>query len=344
MPLQIIRQDITKMRVDAIVSATNTQLNADGGVDLAIREKGGEELERACSELLPLGVGEAKITPAFALPSRFVIHTVGPIWKDGSEGECELLRASYINSMRLAIENGCESIAFPLISSGAYGFPKDKVLKLAMQTVADFLFDNELDVYICVYDKRSYSISKKLFLDIKSYIDDEYTIPYHFETSVSSRRLPSSMEMPALYRKLPSRSESRDVSKSEVSSSLRDYIDNMDKSFQEMLFDLIDARGMTDVECYKRANVDKRTFSKIKSNKDYYPSKCTALAFAISLRLDLEETQALLETVGYTLSKSRLFDVIIRYFIVNKKYDVIEINETLFDFDLALLGNCGSGK
>ncbi len=339
MPIQIIRQDITKMRVDAIVNTTNSQMIGYSGLDLAVHKKGGAELDEACKLIAPIGVGEAKITAGYGLPSKFIIHTAGPVWQGGERGERDLLSACYINSMKLAIENGCESIAFPLISSGVYGFPRDIVLRLAMQTVTDFLFDNELDVYICVFDSASYELSRKLSSEIQKFIDDEYVSS--FETEICSQsvadpsRLSSNM---ALCKRIPRWEEELSENKTKE-VSLDKYVFGLDKSFQEKLFHLIDKKGMTDVECYKRANVDKRTFSKIKSNRSYQPSKNTAVAFAISLQLNMEETLDLLETVGYTLSKSRLFDVIIRFFIENKRYDVIEINETLFEYDLSLLGN-----
>ena len=339
MPIQIIRQDITKMRVDAIVNTTNRELIGYSGVDLAVHKKGGPELDEACKAIAPLGEGEAKITPAFDLPSKFVIHTAGPVWQGGKCGERERLSACYINSMKLAIENGCESIAFPLISSGVYGFPGEIVLSLALKIVSDFLFDNELDVYICVFDRSSYALSRKLFTEIKEFIDDEYVEDFEIMScSRSERDLTGPSNQISLCRRLP-KSQNAIPSLKKRDTPLASHIFGLDKSFQEKLFELIDEKGMTDVECYKRANVDKRTFSKIKSNKNYQPSKCTAVAFAIALRLSMEETLALLETVGYTLSKSRLFDVIIRFFIEKGRYDVLEINEMLFDFDQSLLGS-----
>lgn len=341
MPLQIVRQDITKMRVDAIVNTTNEEMVGYSGVDLAIHTVAGAELDAECKKLAPLGLGKAKISRAYRLPCKYVIHTSGPVWYGGSCGENAILRSCYMESLTLAMKHRCTSVAFPLISSGAYGYPKDQVLKFAIQTITEFLFEHEMTVYLCVFDRDSYSFSKKLFADIRAFIDDAYVDEYvdeyveddgHFERN--DRRLFRRAVCSEALAPMPSLQPS-----TVRGQTLGEYLKHMDKSFSEMLFDLIDQRGMTDVECYKRANVDKRTFSKIKSNQKYKPSKQTAIAFAISLRLDLEQTQALLATVGFTLSKSNVFDKIIRYFIQNGNYDIFEINEALFAFDQVLLGN-----
>ena len=340
MPLQIIRQDITKMRVDAIVNTTNEEMVGYSGVDLAIHTIAGVGLDAECAKLAPLGLGQAKLSGAYSLPCKYVIHTSGPVWRGGLVGESIILRSCYIESLKLAVKNGCRSVAFPLISSGVYGYPKDQVLKFAIQTITEFLFDHELTVYLCVFDKESYSFSQKLFSDIQEFINDEYVDEHDedfyeaFDGSID--------EMQAKCIQAPMCADAMMPRKRETSSaagkSLREYMKQMDRSFQEMLFDLIDESGMTDVECYKKANVDKRTFSKIKSNKDYKPSKQTVIAFAISLQLDMDTTQELLATAGFTLSRSKVFDKIIRYFIHNGNYDIFEINEALFEFDQTLLG------
>ena len=341
MPLQIIRQDITKMRVDAIVNTTNEEMIGYSGVDLAIHTIAGAELDAECAKLAPLGLGQAKLSGAYGLPCKHVIHTSGPEWRGGLLGESIILRSCYIESLKLAVKSGCRSVAFPLISSGVYGYPKDQVLKFAIQTITEFLFDHELTVYLCVFDKESYSFSQKLFSDIQEFINDEYVEEHDedfyeaFDGSVDEMPMAKSIQAPMCVDAMIPRK--RETS-SAAGKSLREYMKQMDRSFQEMLFDLIDESGMTDVECYKKANVDKRTFSKIKSNKDYKPSKQTVIAFAISLQLDMDTTQELLATAGFTLSRSRVFDKIIRYFIHNGNYDIFEINEALFEFDQVLLG------
>ncbi len=337
MPLQIIRQDITKIKVDAIVNPTNEEMIGYSGIDHMLHTLGGELLEEECRKAAPLPLGKAKLTGAYNIPAKYIIHTAGPLYKDGKSGESEILRSCYIESLSLAIDNGCETVALPLISSGEYGYPKDQVLKFAVRAITEFLFENELTVFLCVYDRDSYSFSSKLFSDIKEFINDEYVRERgeYLSRSISpnilyQRRCRST---PAFLKEEESRLGVDDK------ESLREYIKNIDKSFSEMLFDLIDKRGISDVECYKRANVDKRTFSKIKSNKNYRPSKQTVIAFAISLKLDTEETLALLKTVGFTLSGSCVFDRIICFFIKNKNYDIFEINEALFEFDQVLLGS-----
>ena len=343
MPLQIIRQDITKMQVDAIVNTTNEEMVGYSGVDFAVHTAAGEELDEECARLAPLGLGEAKISGGYNLPCKYVIHTSGPVWHGGMYGESDVLRSCYLNSLALAVENGCESVAFPLISAGVYCYPKDQVLKFAIQTITEFLFEHELTVYICVFDRDSYSFSRKLFSDIREFISDEY-VDQRDEEFFNDTLCRRSQNRAACERRAAPESERIMASCSMMPAaipreiSLREYMKEMDKSFQEMLFDLIDKSGMGDVECYKRANVDKRTFSKIKGNKDYKPSKQTAIAFAISLRLDMEKTQALLATAGFTLSESKTFDKIIRFFIQKGVYDIFEINEALFEFDQTLLG------
>ena len=340
MPLQIIRQDITKMKVDAIVNTTNEEMVGYSGVDLAVHTIAGKILDADCDKLVPLGEGQAKISGGYKLPCKYVIHTSGPVWHGGLHGESIILRSCYIESLKIAVEHGCKTVAFPLISSGVYCYPKDQVLKFAIQTITEFLFEHELTVYICVFDKESYTFSQKLFNDIQAFIDDEYVDEHDedfydtFDGSVLEETFDRSAQMRcAVEAPMANKSLTFD------GQTLEEYLKQHDKSFQEMLFDLIDRSGMTDVECYKKANVDKRTFSKIKSNKNYKPSKQTAIAFAISLHLSLDETQELLATVGFTLSRSTVFDKIIRYFIQTGNYNIFGINEALFEFDQVSLGS-----
>lgn len=350
MPLQIIRQDITGMHVDAIVNTTNEKMKAYSGVDLAVHTAAGKDLDELCEALPPLGQGAAVITPAFGLNAKYIIHTSGPVWHGGLQGESIILRSCYTESLKLAVENGCESVAFPLISSGAYGYPKDKVLKAAIQIISEFLFEHELTVYLCVYDRSSYEFSKELRDDIRDFIGEDNSEKTHRRFDIRPSRLarcdsatladedtcdyslcaPVCASAPA-----PGKSKSESIK----NKTLEEYMKSMDKSFALKLFDLIDKSGMTDVECYKKANVDKKTFSKIKCNpQTYKPSKQTAVAFAIALQLDLDETQDLLASAGLTLSRSFTFDKIIRYFIQKEIYDIFVINEALFEFDQVLLG------
>lgn len=346
MPLQIIRQDITKMKVDAIVNTTNEEMVGYSGVDLAVHTAAGPMLDEECRKIRPLGLGTAKITGAYNLDAKYVIHTSGPVWHGGLVGESIILKSCYIESLKLAVANGCESVAFPLISAGAYDYPKDQVLKFAIQVITEFLFEHELNVYLCVYDRKSYEFSRVIFDEIRSFIDDDYVedskADFNAEIECFERTLlPNEIRRrdklkaskPKLCSSMPTPTSSVD------NKTFQEYMKAMDKSFAYKLFDLIDAKGMTDVECYKKANVDKKTFSKIKCNPDTYkPSKHTAVAFAIALELTLDETQDLLASAGLTLSRSFTFDKIIRYFLQKGVYDIFEINEALFEFDQVLLG------
>lgn len=345
MPLKIIRQDITKIECDAVVNPSNSQLCPGGGVDLSIHEAAGPELKKACEALGGCKVGEAKITPAFSLPCRFVIHTVGPACSD-IDNASEKLASCYKESLCLAKENGCESVAIPLISSGTNGFSKEEVLRIATRVISDFLFGNEMLVYLVVFDKASFGISRRVFSDVQSYIDDKYADAYEEKAERFSnrhlffqRRRHLKEDASYVHCEEESVCAAAPAPCANVSvDDIDDLIRNMDKSFAEMLFYHIDRKGMTDVECYKKANIDRKLFSKIRSDKNYKPSKQTVIAFAISLELDLAETEDLLKKAGFALSDSNKFDIIVEYFIVNGVYDIFRINEALFAFDQSLLG------
>ncbi len=347
MPLQIIRQDITKMAVDAIVNTTNEEMVGYSGVDLAIHTLAGAQLDKECARLVPLELGFAKITNGYNLDAKYIIHTSGPIWKGGNHGEKAILKSCYLESLKLAKEYKCETVAFPLISSGVYGYPKDQVLRFAIDVIAEFLTENEMTVYICVYDRKSYEYSRELFAEISEFIDDEYVYEHdenysadfvNYKSIILSEE--SSCRRCADICAPMAATPCAEAYSSAKDKTLEEYMKAMDKSFAYKLFDLIDERGMTDVECYKKANIDKKTFSKIKCNpQTYKPSKQTAVAFAIALRLNLDETQDLLASAGLTLSRSFVFDKIIRYFIQKEIYDIFVINEALFEFDQVLLGS-----
>ena len=335
MPLQIIRQDITKIKCDAIVNPTDSHYSHGGGVDEAIHAAAGAELYHACVAQGMLSVGNAVITPAFALPCKYVIHTVGPYWQGGNCGEEVLLRSCYIESLKLAADNKCKTVAIPLISSGTFGVPKDRVLRIAMDSIGAFLLDHEMKVSLIVYDKESTEISFKLFMDVREYIDDHY---------VDKKRLKS------LAPKYTAEERKDDFhicceigmgvdALLEADYSIEDLLGQIDESFSEMLLRKIDESGMTDAECYKKANIDRKLFSKIRSNKEYHPSKNTVLAFAISLRLSLDETREILAKAGFALSHSKKFDIIVEYFIKKGNYNIFEINEVLYQFDQSSLGS-----
>ena len=338
MPLEIVRNDITKMSVDAIVNAANESLLGGGGVDGAIHAAAGSGLLAECITLGGCKTGKAKITGGYNLPAKHVIHTVGPIYKDGKHGEKASLESCYRESLALAKQYNCETVAFPLISSGVYGYPKDQALKVAIDVISEFLFENEMTVYIVIFDKAAYKISERLFSDIAEYIDDNYA-DAHTDHQMMRRCVSAAPPR-------PSRSKNILFDCAEIESTCEDAfekvlsakLENIDESFSQMLLRKIDEKGMTDAECYKKANIDRKLFSKIRSDVHYKPSKPTALAFAISLELSLSETEDMLRKAGFALSHSNKFDIIIEYFISKGNYNIFEINEALFAFDQSLLG------
>ena len=367
MPFEIVRNDITKMNVDAIVNAANNSLLGGGGVDGAIHAAAGPELLAECRTLNGCRTGQAKMTGGYRLPCRYVIHTVGPVWRGGTNGEEELLASCYRESLRLAAKAGCESVAFPLISSGAYGYPKDKALKVATDAIRDFLMGHEILVYLVIYDRSSFAISRKLYANIRAFIDDAYIGP-DYERMESRRKAwnaPSGNAMsveeapapkakagkklwPVIFpREKAKESRQEILSQPETTTGeclsvlegLKKYVEQIDEGFRDMLLRKIDERQMTDAECYKKANIDRKLFNKIKNVPDYRPGKSTVLAFAIALELPLDETREMLMKAGFSLSHSSLSDLVVEYFIRNGSYDIYEINEALFEFDQKLLGS-----
>lgn len=324
MPFTIVRNDITRMQVDAIVNAANTSLRMGGGVCGAIfKAAGPEKLQAACSALGGCETGQAVITPGFNLSAQYVIHTPGPVWKGGQQGEEALLRQCYINSLLLAEKHGLESIAFPLISAGIYGYPRKEALQIAVAAIKDFLEDRDMEVYLVVFDKAAVELSEELLGAVQAYIDEHYVDEYSVLARESLQR--------------------NNIAEASVPSclpqGLAPLIGNLDEPFSRTLLRLIDAKGKTDVEVYKGANIDRKLFSKIRSNMHYMPSKKTAVALAIALELNLEETEDLLARAGYALSSSQKFDVIISCFISRGIYDIFAINQALFYYDQPLLGS-----
>ena len=348
MPLEIVRNDITKMKVDAIVNAANESLLGGGGVDGAIHQAAGPGLLAECRTLGGCKTGSAKITGAGKLPCKYVIHAVGPRWLGGKRGERDQLISCYRTSLELAKDKECETVAFPLISSGIYGYPKDQALRIAIDTISEFLLENDMTVYIVIFDKKAYQISEKLFTDIAEYIDDNYVDEHTDDYSERLRRLNAFHEKELIYEASVCEEADEEIDMlmtaapmavvSKKAKSLDDALGQIDESFSEMLLRKIDESGMTDAECYKKANIDRKLFSKIRSDKLYKPSKPTAIAFAIALELSLDETKDMLMKAGFALSHSNKFDIIIEYFIENENYNVFEINEALFAFDQSLLG------
>lgn len=330
MPLQIVRNDITTMKEDAIVNAADESLLGGGGVDGAIHRAAGPELLKECRALGGCKTGQAKITKGYRLPAKFVIHTVGPIWRGGSLGERDLLASAYCSSLELALANRCETVAFPLLSSGVYSYPKDQALKVAVDTIGDFLLAHDMTVYLVIFDRDAYAISSKLFADITAYIDDCY-VDTHTDSREEQRRRMAMASMPM-------EEERRPAPCAMTPSGLDKALSKLGESFSQMLLRKIDERGMTDAQCYKKANIDRKLFSKIRSDVHYKPSKPTAMAFAIALELPLEEAREMLEKAGFAFSHASKFDIIVEYFIAHQNYNIFEINEALFAFDQSLLG------
>ena len=332
MTFQILHNDITKMNTDAIVNAANSKLLMGGGVCGAIfRAAGEEELQKECEQIKQCPVGHAVITKGYNLKAKYIIHTVGPIYKDGNSNEAKFLRSAYETSLKLAKDYNLKSIAFPLISSGIYGYPKKEALNIAVSTIKEFLADNDMDIYLVVFDRKAVHLSEELYEKIEHYINDFY------EDENYRLRDIYSLEIEEIYHDDCNFQEPIYETKDFNKRSLERILDNIDESFSQMLLRLIDEKGKTDVEVYKKANMDRKLFSKIRSNKDYNPKKSTALSLAIGLELSLDETKDLLAKAGYTLSPSHKFDLIVEYFIKNKNYDIFIINEALFSFEKPLL-------
>ena len=352
MPFEIVRNDITKMQVDAIVNAANRSLLGGGGVDGAIHRAAGPELLAECRGLGGCATGEAKITKGYRLPARYVIHTVGPIWRGGGENEKELLTACYRHSLELADAFHCETVAFPMISAGAYGYPKDQAMEVAVNAISHFLLDHDMTVYLVVFGHTDFLTGKKLFRDVREYIDDVYAAGHERRNMEHSRK--------TLWRRGESAALDMDLALGEAEGERIEVynapillpkeagpdwerlLKRADEGFSEALLRLIDKKGMTDAQCYKRANVDRKLFSKIRSNPAYKPSKPTVFAFAVALELSLPETKKLLQKAGFALSHSSKFDLILEYFIKTRNYNIYEINEVLFQFDMPLLGSAAN--
>lgn len=371
MPLFIIRQDITRMKVDAIVNAANTDLVMGGGVCGAIfRAAGEQQLARALLPLGPIRPGQAVITPGFGLSAKYIIHTPGPVWEGGEAGEEATLSACYQNSLALAMQHGLKSIAFPLISSGVYDYPPHLALQVAQKAILDVLdqAEEDLNVTLIVFSGKAFLAGQALLGRVESYVSQRFVDESLLrESSRSLRRADSLLKKLAreqfkeqdlleegiqqldAYAPIPDvgAAEPRPLAPQPSAAKaqpkarqdgLKDFLDQMDKTFSEALLAEIDRQGLKDSQVYKRANLDRRLFSKIRSNKHYVPSKRTALALCIALGLNSIQVRDLLRRAGYALSNSQQSDLIISYFIEEQIYDLFAINQVLFQYQLPLLG------
>ena len=353
MPFAVVRNDITLMQVDAIVNSANPRPMVGAGTDSMIHAKAGPKLLEARKKIGNIHPGCAAITPAYELNAKYVIHTVGPVWDGGTYGEADLLRKCFENSLSLALEHGCQSIAFPLIATNNYGFPKDLALQIAISVFSNFLLQHDMQIYRVVFNRSAYQLSEKLFCHVASYIDEHYV-----ESCLQAmpRGRGTIRHRPMRYHDMDRRCASvceDSVCEDSVcmssmaapiaapmaaSASLEDLLQNTDAGFTQTLLKLIDEAGKKDSEIYKKATISKQHFSKIRNNPDYKPTKATAIALALALELDVAQTNDLIGRAGYTLSNSSKFDVIIRYFIEHRNYNVVEINVALYEFDQPLLG------
>lgn len=383
MPLKIVRNDITKVKADAIVNSANKNPVCGGGAEFHIYEAAGrEELLAAREKVGPLKVAEVAVTPAFALDAKYIIHVVGPKWKGGESGEAHALADCYRGALEKAVEMGCESIAFPLISSGVFRFPKDSALKIALQSIDDFLQTHEMDVQLVVFDRKAFDVSEELCNDIQAYIDDNYVQEKYEDVSefvrwrrdndencnenlnrvfdaqkqdfnideLKNRRpfapacaAPRSagFRLARARRNIKLCYDAESVAEAPCemeNNSLEDLLAKTGETFCDKLFSIIREKNLNDVDIYKKANLDRKHFSKIRSNVNYKPTKKTALALAVALRLNLDETKDLLARAELALSPSNKGDLIVSYFISHHKYNIWEINSMLFKFGQPTIG------
>ena len=402
MAFRIVRNDITKIKADAIVNTANPNPKYDSGTDTAIYlAAGADELLEERRKIGRIEEGQVAVTPAFALDAKYIFHTVGPVWNGGQQGEKDIVRDCYVNCLNKAVELGIESIAFPLIATGNYGFPKAEALQIATSVFSSFLAENDLDITLVVFDNESFTLSGRIFAGIDQYIDEnyveektgeEYGDPYKdmlmagaagagigagavtgMMRAAQERSFDAAIEDECADEEAPSDEDLREkrnrrlflgnrkdarmescemrmpqapvppVSAAATAAmpkqrSLDDVMKNISETWSESLLRMIDEKGLTDVEVYKRANVDRKLFSKIRGDKDYKPKKTTAVALALALRLNLDETKDFIGRAGYAFSPSSKFDLIIEYFIDNQVYDFMTINLALFEHDQPQIG------
>jgi len=350
MPFEIVRNDIVKMKVDAIVNTANPYPEIGTGVDTAIHTAAGFRLLQARKKIGDIERGDAAITPGFDLIAKYVIHTVGPIWDGGEHGEADCLRSCYQKSLELALENNCKSIAFPLLATGNYGFPKDQALQIAVSTISNFLLKHDMMVYLVVFSEKAFSLSEKLFKDVESYIDEHYVDErleeeYRDNWSEGIRR---EWRFIRERRRQKANLDAEDLdycasiplpnAAGNAKMSLEAMLEKEEMTFSEALLDWLIKKNLNDPDVYKKANIDRKLFSKIRKNPDYKPKKNTAIALALAMELDLEETKEFIGRAGYALTHSSKYDIIIEYFILQKNYNVFEINEVLFAYNYPLIG------
>lgn len=353
MSFKIVRNDITKVKADVIVNTANPNPVCVSGTDLAIYEAAGKE--KLLAERAGIGKiarGDVAVTNAYDLKAKYIIHTVGPVWTDGKHHEFEILENCYLKSLQKAIELGCESIAFPLISTGVYGFPKDRALQIAVSVFSQFLTENEIKIILVVFDKKSFQLSGQMVKDIDSYIDANYV------RKVRRKEYPVQSRRSAGMRELSEEAFCEEILKREVEDSypfekdknsaklcmlsadiqLEEQLANIGVSFHDKLFELICEAHLDNKDVWKRANLDRKHFSKIQCDKNYHPKKKTVMALCIALQLNLEQSKDLLSRADWAFSPSSKVDLIVQKAIMDKQYDIMQLNVTLFKYTNEILG------
>lgn len=348
MPFKIVRNDIAKVKADIIVNTANPKPIYASGTDSAIYHAAGAEVLLAERKKIgEIARGDIAVTPAFDLKARYIIHTVGPAWIDGKHHEFSVLEDCYRKSLQKALELKCESIAFPLIATGVYGFPKDKALQIAISIFSQFLLENEMQIYIVVFDKKSFQLSGKLMDNVDSYIDSNYVRERHLKEynsrSARSRRsrfMEEEQEIEALYEARMMEEEDSCIRSAPIlpTEPFDFELDAIGPSFHEKLFELIDTAGIDNKDVWKNANLDRKHFSKIQCDERYHPKKKTVMALCIALKLDLEQSKDLLSRADWAFSPSSKMDLIVQKAIIDKQYDIYQLNLVLFKYTNEVLG------
>ena len=341
MPFLMLRNDITKVAADAIVNPANRNLLQGSGTSHAIYQTAGEqELTAACEAIGHCDLGRAVCTPAFGLPAKYIFHAVCPAWHGGGFGEAEQLAGAYHSALELAAEYHCESVAFPLLSSGNYGYPKEQAFRIAVDTITQYVMGHDLTVYLVLYDRHSLAVSRKLFTSVEEYIDDHYVVQNDESYQFDRRRRESAERRRMLEEDaaLPMMGAVSAPAAPMAARSLEHLMDNLGESFTTRLLRLIDERGLKDSTVYKQSNISRQHFSKIQCNRDYNPKKKTVLAFAVGLHLSEDETIDLLKSAGYAFSDGSKRDWIVRYCLEHKIYNINQVNTLLFEYDQEQLG------
>ena len=416
MSFKIIRNDITKMETEAIVNTASSDCSVGAGCDIAVyNDAGYDDLLKFRTENIGMASeGEAFITPAFNLKSKYIIHVVSPLYVDGESGEEEKLRDCYRNGLRLAKENDVKSISFPLVSTGSFGYPREEGIRIALDEINGFLIDNDMEIYLVVFDGKSTELGERVYPDLRSYIDSHYVETHRvdeyggavYSSSLSPVRpgdidypeygrrydvedrlarrpkprrfdgaenasasvmlgaasqpqmnmAPMAQEVPKASKPKPSfsifKNSKKEKAKSEqaylaseceaealmpLNAKLEERMGHLEDTFSQYLLYLIQEKGLTNVDVYKRSILcDKKTFSKIKNNINYHPDKRTALCLCVGARLNLDEAVDLLARAGYAFSPCDKQDVIFSYFLEKSpdEYDMVDVDIELENYEL----------